>query len=69
MVRAIVGTLIEVGLRKLSIEDFQKTLDSKRALFCNALLQKEVHSFYLSSATLAPQEDKWPGSSVGRAGD
>ena len=29
MVRAIVGTLIEVGLRKLSIEDFQKILDSR----------------------------------------
>jgi tRNA pseudouridine38-40 synthase len=29
MVRAIVGTLIDVGLSKISIEDFQKIMDSR----------------------------------------
>lgn len=29
MVRAIVGTLIEVGLEKISIEDFRKIIEQK----------------------------------------
>ena len=30
MVRAIVGTLVEVGLGKKSIEDFKKIIESKK---------------------------------------
>jgi len=29
MVRAIVGTLIEVGKRKMSVEEFRKVIESK----------------------------------------
>jgi tRNA pseudouridine38-40 synthase len=29
MVRAIVGTLLEIGLEKISIEDFKKIIESR----------------------------------------
>ncbi len=46
MVRAIVGTLIEVGLEKKSIEDFRKVIESKKR--SEAGLSVPAHGLFLT---------------------
>jgi tRNA pseudouridine38-40 synthase len=47
MVRAIVGTLLDVGKRKTSVEQFEKILKSKNR--SNAGVSVPAHALYLSS--------------------
>ena len=46
MVRAIVGTLLEVGLGKMSVQDFQKVLDRKDR--CEAGTSVPAHALFLT---------------------
>ncbi|MBN1251216.1 MAG: tRNA pseudouridine(38-40) synthase TruA, partial [Bacteroidales bacterium] len=46
MVRAIVGTLIEVGLGKIKLEDFRKIIESKNR--SNAGLSVPAHGLFLT---------------------
>ena len=49
MVRAIVGTLIDVGLGKLSIEDFVQVIKSKDR--SRAGTSVPAHALYLTQVT------------------
>lgn len=47
MVRAIVGTLLEVGIGKISVEDFQKIIESKNR--CSAKTSAPAHALFLTN--------------------
>jgi tRNA pseudouridine38-40 synthase len=49
MVRAVVGTLIEVGRGKLSIEQFQKIIDTKDR--CAASASAQPQGLFLSGVS------------------
>jgi tRNA pseudouridine38-40 synthase len=46
MVRAIVGTLLEIGYGKLTMEDFHKIIESKNR--SNAGASAPAHGLYLT---------------------
>jgi tRNA pseudouridine38-40 synthase len=46
MVRAIVGTLLDVGLEKLTLEDFQNIIEQKNR--CEAGISAPAHALFLT---------------------
>jgi tRNA pseudouridine38-40 synthase len=49
MVRAIVGTLLQVGTEKISIQEFRKIIESKDR--CKAGTSAPAHALYLTKVT------------------
>ena len=49
MVRAVVGTLVEVGRGKISIEDFQRIIEKKDR--CSAGTSMPGHALFLWNVT------------------
>ena len=49
MVRAIVGTLIDVGLEKITIDDFKKIIESKNR--SNAGVSVPAKGLFLTAVT------------------
>jgi len=46
MVRAIVGTMLDIGLERLSLEDFQKIIEQKNR--CEAGISVPAHALFLT---------------------